>query len=209
MPRGGATAVGAVGFALAFDELSSQLDDTGADPGVIVVATGSGGTQAGLVAGRAGTSRAGTSREGTSTTGSSATGTSTTGTSTTGTRRRPRILGATVSRAPGQIRQTVVDLSQQCGALLGRPLARPEDVEIVDARGAGFGVRSEVGERARRIASETEGLILDPVYSAKAFAVVLGLVADGFSEPIVFWHTGGLPAAIHHQFSERSALCPT
>ncbi|MDQ1398086.1 MAG: D-cysteine desulfhydrase, partial [Acidimicrobiaceae bacterium] len=105
----------------------------------------------------------------------------------------------------------VTNLSRQCSALLDLPIARAEDVEIVDARGAGFGVPSPPGERARRIAYETEGLILDPVYSAKAFGVVLDLIAEGFRQPIVFWHTGGLPAAIHHMTttSERSALCPT
>ncbi|MDQ1379269.1 MAG: D-cysteine desulfhydrase [Acidimicrobiaceae bacterium] len=186
MPRGGATAVGAVGFALAFEELSGQLAAAGVDPGVVVVATGSGGTQAGLVAGQAGAAAR-------------------------GARAYPWILGATVSRPPAQILETVTNLSRQCSALLDLPIARAEDVEIVDARGAGFGVPSPPGERARRIAYETEGLILDPVYSAKAFGVVLDLIAEGFRQPIVFWHTGGLPAAIHHMTttSERSALCPT
>jgi 1-aminocyclopropane-1-carboxylate deaminase/D-cysteine desulfhydrase-like pyridoxal-dependent ACC family enzyme len=47
------------------------------------------------------------------------------------------------------------------------------------------------------------------VYSAKAFAVVLGLLAEGFDRPIVFWHTGGLPSALLHLTAERSTLCPT
>ncbi|MDQ1426859.1 MAG: D-cysteine desulfhydrase [Acidimicrobiaceae bacterium] len=181
MPRGGATAVGAAGFARARGELAAQLDVAAVDPGIIVVATGSGGTQAGLVAGRA-----------------------------PGTAPQPRVLGATVSRPPAQIRDTVADLAYRCAALLGRPLPKTEDVEIVDARGGGFGVPSDAGERARLLAHATEGLVLDPVYSAKAFAVVLDLVTGGFTRPIVFWHTGGLPAAIHHlTTSERSALCPT
>ncbi len=182
MPRGGATAVGATGFARARAELAAQLDAAALVPGIVVVATGSGATQAGLVAGRA-----------------------------PGSAPQPRILGATVSRPPAQIRETVADLANRCATLLGRPLPKTDDVEIVDARGSGgFGVASDAGERARLLAHMTEGLILDPVYSAKAFAVVLDLIAGGFSQPIVFWHTGGLPAAIHHlTTSERSARCPT
>jgi 1-aminocyclopropane-1-carboxylate deaminase/D-cysteine desulfhydrase-like pyridoxal-dependent ACC family enzyme len=43
----------------------------------------------------------------------------------------------------------------------------------------------------------TEGLMLDPVYTAKAFAVVLDMI-DAGAGPIVFWHTGGLLAAAAH-----------
>jgi D-cysteine desulfhydrase len=188
MPRGGATAVGAAGYVAAFDELAGQLPRVAGHPGVIVVATGSGATQAGLVAGRAAARRGQEGRE------------------------SWRVLGATVSRPPAEIGSTVAALARACGSHLGLTLAEPGDVEIVDARGPGFGVASDAGERGRRVAFDTEGLVLDPVYTAKAFAVVLDLMAGGFDRPIVFWHTGGLPAALHHlsgSSRERSTLCPT
>ncbi|MGH9280749.1 MAG: D-cysteine desulfhydrase family protein, partial [Acidimicrobiales bacterium] len=65
----------------------------------------------------------------------------------------------------------------------------------VDARGPGFGVASEEGERAACSALREEGLLLDPVYTAKAFAVALRRLEYG---PVVFWHTGGVLAAAHH-----------
>lgn len=181
MGRGGATAVGAAGYVEAFAELAGQLAERDLDPGVIVVATGSGATQAGLMAGAAASPAPLVS-----------------------------ILGATVSRPPDQIAATVTALARECADLLG--LAAPErgDCRLVDARGPGFGLASGEGERAAAVAAATEGLLLDPVYSAKAFGVVLGLLAGGDERPIVFWHTGGLPAAVHHLSSqERSARCPT
>jgi D-cysteine desulfhydrase len=189
VPRGGATAVGAAGYAVAFDELAEQLSRLGVAPGAIVVATGSGGTQAGLVAARTGHDSA--------------------------QARQWRIIGATVSRPPDQITGTVAALAGACSTLLGLAQPGPDPIEVVDARGNGFGVPSDAGERAARVARDSEGLVLDPVYTAKAFAVVLDLVADGFEQPIIFWHTGGWPAALHHlssessESSEWSTLCPT
>jgi D-cysteine desulfhydrase len=191
MPRGGATAVGAAGYVQAWDELQEQAAAVGLQPGLVVVATGSGGTQAGLVAGAAASNRDRRGGRG-------------------GDRpAQAQILGATVSRPPVQVRQTVAALAQACGSLLAVPMARPDQIQVVDARGPGFGLASDDGERARRLAWDTEGLVLDPVYTAKAFAALLDLIAGGFRQPVVFWHTGGLPAALHHLSSERSALCPT
>ena len=54
VPRGGATSVGGVGYAYATRELAEQCDRAGIQVATVVVATGSGGTQAGLVAGQVG-----------------------------------------------------------------------------------------------------------------------------------------------------------
>ena len=168
VPRGGACAVGAVAFVHAFEELARELDDLAVVPGAIVVATGSGGTHAGLLAG------------------------------TFGTGRRWPVIGVTVSRPPSEIQPRVLELARAAASLLDLPPAGACDVQIVDGRGPGFGVPSSDGERASRVALHTEGLILDPVYTAKAFAVVIDLVGAHPSAPIVFWHTGGLAAALHH-----------
>jgi D-cysteine desulfhydrase len=69
-------------------------------------------------------------------------------------------------------------------------------VQLVDVRGPGFGQASDEGEAAARLALRTEGLVLDPVYTAKAYAVVVRL--RDHTGPIVFWHTGGLFSAAAH-----------
>jgi D-cysteine desulfhydrase len=166
VPRGGATPLGAVGYALAVPELTGQLAALGVDPELLVVATGSCGTQAGLVAG------------------------------TVAAGRRWRVLGATVSRPPAECRERVLGLARGCAALLGLPVPAERDVELVDARGPGYGVASAEGEAAARLAAATEGLLLDPVFTAKAMAALVATIAAGRSGPAVFVHTGGTPVAL-------------
>jgi len=176
MPRGGATALGAVGYALAAMELHEQLAGQGQRRARMVVAVGSGCTLAGLVAGNA-------------------------------LLGWPwRLLGASVSRPPDETHRRVLELARGCLAqladfgFLGRDAARRaasevrgSRVELVDARGPGHGLASEEGRQAADAALRTEGLVVDPVYTAKALAA-LRRTTD---EPVVvFWHTGGLPGAL-------------
>lgn len=159
-PRGGASAVGSSGYRGAVDELLDQLD--GATP-VVVVATGAGGTLAGLVAG------------------------------VVAHGRRLRIVGASVSRPPDETAARVLDLACQVAAQRGEPQPLSSDVVVVDARGPGHGKASAEGDLAAGIALRTEGLVLDPVYTAKALAKLPGVVGDS---PALFWHTGGLLDAV-------------
>ncbi|MDP1803537.1 MAG: pyridoxal-phosphate dependent enzyme, partial [Acidimicrobiales bacterium] len=105
-----------------------------------------------------------------------------------------RVVGASVSRPLDRATEEIEALAGGCASLLG---IETGPFELVDARGPGFGLASEAGERAAAIALRTEGLLLDPVYTAKAFAVFLDLIEAG-AGPIVFWHTGGLLAAADH-----------
>ena len=176
VPRGGATALGAIGYALAAEELHDQLTERGVRRACVVVAVGSGCTMAGLVAGNA-------------------------------LLGWPwRLVGASVSRPPEETERRVTQLARECIALLaasgrvGRDTARRAAsgvrrarLEVVDARGPGHAQESEEGRRAADDALRTEGLVVDPVYTAKALPA-LRLARD---EPVaVFWHTGGLLAAI-------------
>ena len=162
VPRGGATPLGAVGYALAAEELAGQLAEVGAEPELVLVATGSCGTQAGLVAG------------------------------TVAAGRRWRVVGASVSRPPSECRRRVLELARGCAALLGSPAPGERDVEVVDARGPGYGTASADGDAAAGLAAATEGLLLDPVFTAKAMAVLAATVG-GLRAPAVFVHTGGIP----------------
>lgn len=165
-PRGGANAVGTEGFRDAVDELLTQLASL--PPGqaadpVVVVAAGAGGTLAGLVAGLV-------------------------------AHGRPlRVVGASVSRPVDQLRDQVLRLASEVAQRRGEPCPVAGDVELVDARGPGHGTASPQGDLAAELALRTAGLVLDPVYTAKALAAVPA-VADG--RPALFWHTGGLLDAV-------------
>jgi 1-aminocyclopropane-1-carboxylate deaminase/D-cysteine desulfhydrase-like pyridoxal-dependent ACC family enzyme len=171
VPRGGSNPVGAVGFAFAATELAAQLGD--AQPEVIVLAVGSGGSAAGLLAGLAATDLAGT------------------------------LLGVSVSRPLEMVRPHVLGLARNCAALLGAPAPDPDRLELVDAVGHGFGVPNQHERALAAVALRTEGLLLDPTYGAKAFAVAVGHARRGRST--VFWHTGGvLPAVAAIAPAERT-----
>lgn len=169
MPRGGATAVGAAGFALAAFELAGQLASHGVGRARVVTAVGSGGTMAGLVAGNI-------------------------------LLGQPfEMRGASVSRPADEACRRVAALASECLALLRggqAPGAAPAghqvvagDVRITDVRGAGHDVPSAAGTAVAEQAMRTEGLMVDPVYTAKA----LTLAGRGPQpECVVFWHTGGL-----------------
>lgn len=69
--------------------------------------------------------------------------------------------------------------------------------------GPGYGVASEKGIEAQTLAASREGLILDPVYSAKAFSGLLDLAGSGLlGGRVLFWHTGGLPTVFAHDASQ-------
>lgn len=172
IPRGGATALGAVGYAMACWELYAQLAELGVQPCQVIVAVGSGGTLAGLLAGQAALTGTAGRHDGT-----------------------PRITGASVSRPVAEAADRVLTLARHCARLLGAPAVQADDVHLLDARGPGHALPSEAGTRARELALRTEGLMLDPVYTAKSLAAVPAMPGDK-QGPVVFWHTGGLMDAI-------------
>ncbi len=171
VPRGGATPLGAVGYARAVEELGAQLAAAGIEPAVLVVATGSCGTQAGLVSGVVAAGRAW------------------------------RVVGASVSRPVEECRRRVLDLSRGCASLLGTAAPEERHVEVVDARGPGYGTPSPEGEEAARLAADTEGLLLDPVFTAKGMAVLVRMAREGLGGPAVFLHTGGVVAAVQRHIT--------
>ena len=160
IPRGGATALGAVGYFLAAAELAGQLAERSIPRARVVVAVGSGGTLAGLAAGNAALGGPWT------------------------------LAGASASRPPPEMSRRVLGLAADCLALLGSPaVVTGAGIEIADVRGPGHGLPSPEGADAAAQAARTEGLMTDPVYTAKALSLVARQQAAG---PVVFWHTGGM-----------------
>jgi L-cysteate sulfo-lyase len=100
----------------------------------------------------------------------------------------------------------VTTLAGEALALLGGGPALGEDAVSLDFSqlGDGYGALTEAAAEAIRLLARTEGVVLDPVYTAKAMA---GLIADAragrVSSPVVFWHTGGGPSLFAAGWGER------
>lgn len=148
VPRGGATAVGALGSALAAAELADQCRQAGFGSCTVVLPTGSGTTQAGLLAGRAGSGWP------------------------------LRIIGASVSRPAAAMRSGVFELARDCVRLLGGTEPELADVDVRDAVGSGFGVAATADRISAEIGLTAAGLLLDDTYAAKAMTLLRELADE-------------------------------
>lgn len=166
VPRGGATPIGSLGYAYAARELAAQCNRHGVVVRSAVVATGSGGTQAGLVAGQVGFGLPW------------------------------RVIGASVSRPAPMLAEQVLRTARACAKSIDLEPPTAEDVDLRDCRGEGFGIASDEDRRSARLALEHEGLLLDDYYGAKAMTLFRTLLADGVPTPAVFWYTGGVAEAL-------------
>jgi D-cysteine desulfhydrase len=165
IPRGGATPLGSVGYYFAAQELADQLDG----PALIVIAVGSGGSLAGLLAGAVAA-------------------------------EAPwKVAGVSVSRPPEPVTARVLELAAGCATRMGTPAPTESDLWIHDARGPGHGLPSAEGTRAADIALRTEGIVLDPVYTAKALGALPEMCRSHAARDLttIFWHTGGLLDAVN------------
>jgi D-cysteine desulfhydrase len=165
IPYGGSNPVGVQGYIQAMQELQDQ----NLQPDWIVLASSSGGTQAGLVLGAEQTGFPG------------------------------RILGISVDKPADELTQTIMALANQTAAWLGiDKKIESEDVLVNDAYcQAGYGILQPAEVEAIRLFARTEGILLDPVYTGRAAAGLIDLIRKGFfgrDETVLFWHTGGIPA---------------
>ncbi|MCC7360637.1 MAG: D-cysteine desulfhydrase family protein [Anaerolineales bacterium] len=173
IPRGGASALGALGYLAAVSELGAQLAELGARPAWLVLATGSCGTQAGLLA----------------------------GIKLFGAPYR--LLGITVSRPVAECCERITRLAIAAAALAESPITvLSEDVVVRDGYiGAGYGIPSPEAAAAIRLAARTEGLFLDPTYTGKGLAGLIGEIKSGRLSPddtVIYLHTGGEPGLLAH-----------
>lgn len=170
VPIGGSNALGSLAYVAAFAELAGQARAMGLAIDAIVHGSSSGGTQSGLIvgAGLAG--------------------------STT------RIMGVNVyKKGGGEIAATVNALALETMLLVGGDLdAVPDRVHVIDGyQGEAYGIATAPMREAVELCARTEGLLLDPVYSGKAMAALIGHVRRGKftrEQTVVFLHTGGTAA---------------
>jgi D-cysteine desulfhydrase family pyridoxal phosphate-dependent enzyme len=169
IPVGGSSGIGALGYVAGTLELCTQLDEFGLTPSRLYFASGSRGTQAGLA------------------------------------------LGAHLCRAGYQLHGIAVSAGEpekieRARRVVGEAAARLDIVQTVDPRdyttdqgfiGEGYGIPTPEALEALMLLARTEALVLDPTYTAKAMAALIGHVRSGAIAPgesVVFLHTGGSPA---------------
>lgn len=177
IPIGGSTAVGALGYAAAFVELIDQCEAVGRIPTAVVFTSSSGGTHAGLLAGRAALLASGRL------TPDSA----------------PDVIAVGVAKGVVIGRPDVAELGNGVLDLMGLAArVDPADVEV-DTRWIGddYAVPTTAGDAAVDWAASSNGLLADRTYSGKGFSGLLGMAAErrwSADDDVVFIHTGGWPA---------------
>ena len=166
IPGGGSNTTGALGYANCALELVGQANDRGLVIDHIVHATGSTGTQAGLVTGLKALNA------------------------------NIPVMGISVRAAKEAQEENVFKLASATADVLGCPgVVSAQDIAAnSDYVGEGYGLPTEAGIDAIRMFAKFEGLLLDPVYSSKGAAGLIDLIRKGHykkGERVVFLHTGG------------------
>ena len=169
IPTGGSVPLGAAAYVAMIAELLDQLMEVGEAPSRLYFATGSLGTQAGLVVGARAFSAP------------------------------FAIYGAAVEHPREALLAKGVALANETADLLRLDAQLTEDDVIIDDQfvGDGYGIPTPAGLEAIHLLARTEAVFLDPVYSGKAMSAVIAHVRAGNCSPdeaIVFLHTGGGPS---------------
>lgn len=168
IPIGGSNALGALGYVRAGLELEQQIAADGLAFSAVVLASGSAGTHAGLAFALAHALPA------------------------------TPVVGVTVSRTDAAQRPKVQNLLDRTSELLEIATPPGTRIDLWDEYFAPrYGEPNDACIKAVRLLAETEGLLLDPVYTGKAMAGLLDGIARGRfdgNDPLLFLHTGGAPA---------------
>lgn len=162
---GGTGPIGAAGQVLAGLELAGQLAERGIGEATVVLPSATGGTHAGLLSGLA-----------------------------VAAPSVHRVIGIAVAASAAELRPKVLALLESLAPFAGVTVP-PDAVTLDDDQlGDGYGRPTAAAADATRLLARTEGILVDPIYTAKALAGLVARVRDGRVQgPVVFWHAGGLP----------------
>ena len=170
IPGGGSTPLGALGYVACAEEILAQAFEKGIKFDCVVCASGSAGTHAGLITGFCGNNSL------------------------------IPVIGINVSRTKEDQEKLVYDLVQKTVDYIGIKSKISKDAVVCydEYVGPGYSLpTSEMAEAVRMLAG-TEGILLDPVYTGKAMAGLIGLIRKGGvfkkNDNVLFVHTGGSPA---------------
>jgi D-cysteine desulfhydrase len=174
IPGGGSTPLGALGYVACAEELLAQTFEMGLSLDHIVCASGSAGTHAGLVTGLVGNNSG------------------------------IPLTGINVRRPREEQEPMVHELAEQTAGLLSVRGGVPREAitALGDWVGPGYSLPSPEMVEAVRMVAQVEGILLDPVYTGKAMAGLVGLIRKGVfkkGQRVLFVHTGGSPALYAYQ----------
>ena len=173
IPGGGSNALGALGYVACAHEIAAQSFEQGVSFDRIVVASGSCGTHSGLLVGAR------------------------------SVHFDAPITGMNVRRPRAEQEGNVLKLARETAALLAIAPPEAKDVTALDDWvGPGYSLPTDEMIEAVRMLARLEGVLLDPVYSGKAMAGLIGLIRRGEfkrGERVLFLHTGGSPALYAYQ----------
>jgi len=173
IPLGGSTPVGTLGYLTAFEEFLIQ----GTEINWIIIASSSGGTQAGLELGKRRSNWNG------------------------------NIIGINVGSDFKDLPERISYLSTEASDRLGEKIEfRKDEIRICeDYQSTGYGNTTENEIKAIQLFASLEGIILDPVYTARAAVGMMDLISKGSlksTDSVLFWHTGGIPAVFSERYSQ-------
>lgn len=168
IPGGGSNAIGATGYVACAQEIQDQIFEKNIRIDRILVASGSAGTHAGLVTG------------------------------IYGCNMNIPVVGVGVSRDPGDQDPIVFNLARETALRVGvkQEIPREAVVTFGDYWRPKYSVPNKKMVEAVNMTARTEGILLDPVYTGKAMAGLIGLSRSGYfkkGENVLFVHTGGSP----------------
>ena len=171
IPGGGSNPLGALGYVACGLEIMQQSYETGVPFDHIVTASGSGGTHAGLVA------------------------------ATVGANTGVPVTGISVRQPRERQEASIADLAARTLDFLGVSASLDGSVHVSDKYvGGGYSVPTDSMIEAVKMFAQTEGVLLDSVYTGKAAAGLIDLVRNGHfkaHERVLFLHTGGAPVLYH------------
>lgn len=169
LPLGLSYPLGALGFVQAVREAAAQFFyAAGTAPDYIFHSSSSGGTQAGIVA---------------------------------GCRlfgfEKTKVIGVSPDDPSNEIAERIADIANGIYGKLQiqcQPIKLDEITVLDKFIGRGYGIETEASKNAAQLLARTEGIILDPIYTAKAMAALLEWIKEGKlkrEDKVLFWHTGG------------------
>jgi L-cysteate sulfo-lyase len=172
----GSVPKGAVAYVNAFMELESQIKQQGLGVNKVVVSSAA-GTYGGLCLGAM------------------------------AAKSDIEITGIAISERSDNWEQTLTDLINGTSAHLGLDIEfGPDDINVnIDYIGDGYAIPTEGMVEAIKLVAQTEGVLLDPIYTGKGMAGLIDLIKKGVftrDDKVVFWHTGGVPSLFPPQFRE-------